>query len=497
MTQDDAFLQAILEAPDDDVPRLVYADWLEEHGDPRSTFLRVQCELARLAEDDLRREALRAQARPLEEQIRQALTQKVRPEWARKIPAWAVRALSFERGFPAVLTTTPAQFVKGAEALFRAVPVQHLKICSLRQALPQVLRVPQVERLRSLDLSWNRIGNAGAGTLAAARSLRNLTALNLHACKLRADGGVSLGSSQHLAGLTRLNLCANALYDKGVEGLTRSKHLWGLTDLDVGWFNNVGPRGAAALATSPRMVQLVRLKLDHNRLRERGATALGDGGLPVLRSLDVSFNNIGDAGAAALLTSTALPCLHTLNLAGNELTAAVWRVAPAAPLRDRLHLNLSQNPLADGAAMVDSALLAACVSLELNRCDLGDTEADALARSRGLTGLRSLHLAMNAITGEGLATLARSPYLGSLHSLSLAHNPLGSGGVEGLLDSQLAWQLTHLDLSCCQLPAIDGGRLAAAKSLESLVELRLRGNPRLDLARQRLVDRFGPRVVLN
>src|SRR5260370_37026404 len=44
------FLRAIDENPDDDGPRLVYADWLEEHGDTaRAEVIRVQCELARLA----------------------------------------------------------------------------------------------------------------------------------------------------------------------------------------------------------------------------------------------------------------------------------------------------------------------------------------------------------------------------------------------------------------------------------------------------------------
>ena len=35
MTLEDAFLQAILETPDDDLPRLAYADWLEEQDDPQ------------------------------------------------------------------------------------------------------------------------------------------------------------------------------------------------------------------------------------------------------------------------------------------------------------------------------------------------------------------------------------------------------------------------------------------------------------------------------
>jgi uncharacterized protein (TIGR02996 family) len=40
MTEEQAFLTAILERPDDDATKLVYADWLEEHDDPRCEFLR-------------------------------------------------------------------------------------------------------------------------------------------------------------------------------------------------------------------------------------------------------------------------------------------------------------------------------------------------------------------------------------------------------------------------------------------------------------------------
>ncbi|AMV24315.1 hypothetical protein VT84_07955 [Gemmata sp. SH-PL17] len=44
-----AFMAAILADPDDDTVRLVAADFLEENGDPdRATFIRIQCELARL-----------------------------------------------------------------------------------------------------------------------------------------------------------------------------------------------------------------------------------------------------------------------------------------------------------------------------------------------------------------------------------------------------------------------------------------------------------------
>src|SRR5262249_17123054 len=41
------FLAAIHAEPDADEPRLVFADWLEDHGDPRSELIRIQCEMAR------------------------------------------------------------------------------------------------------------------------------------------------------------------------------------------------------------------------------------------------------------------------------------------------------------------------------------------------------------------------------------------------------------------------------------------------------------------
>ncbi|MBY0456405.1 MAG: TIGR02996 domain-containing protein, partial [Gemmataceae bacterium] len=47
----DALLAAIRANPDEDTPRLAFADWLDEHGDEadraRAEFIRVQCELAR------------------------------------------------------------------------------------------------------------------------------------------------------------------------------------------------------------------------------------------------------------------------------------------------------------------------------------------------------------------------------------------------------------------------------------------------------------------
>ncbi len=49
MNEHDRLLHAAIEEPDDDAPRLVYADWLTDNGDPeRADFIRAQCRLATL-----------------------------------------------------------------------------------------------------------------------------------------------------------------------------------------------------------------------------------------------------------------------------------------------------------------------------------------------------------------------------------------------------------------------------------------------------------------
>ena len=66
MNDDQGFRRALRADPDDTVTRSVYADWLEERGDPRGTFLRLEAELAALPEDDERRGPLEDRLRELQ-----------------------------------------------------------------------------------------------------------------------------------------------------------------------------------------------------------------------------------------------------------------------------------------------------------------------------------------------------------------------------------------------------------------------------------------------
>lgn len=64
-----ALLQAVLATPHDDAPRLVYADWLEERGDARAEYLRLQCQLVRSWSYDNQRADLFQKAAALRSQI--------------------------------------------------------------------------------------------------------------------------------------------------------------------------------------------------------------------------------------------------------------------------------------------------------------------------------------------------------------------------------------------------------------------------------------------
>jgi uncharacterized protein (TIGR02996 family) len=63
MSDEAAFLAAIRTAPTDNLLRLVYADWLDEHDRPEGDYLRVECELADLDSADPRQDEVQARLR--------------------------------------------------------------------------------------------------------------------------------------------------------------------------------------------------------------------------------------------------------------------------------------------------------------------------------------------------------------------------------------------------------------------------------------------------
>jgi uncharacterized protein (TIGR02996 family) len=188
MTHDDAFLQAIIENPDDG-PRLVYADWLDEHRDPdRAEFIRVQCELARMAVFNDRRRGLQArQQHLLATQGTKWLTQ----DWP-DAGNPAVHARTFDRGFVAELSLRGRGLGDAG--------VQALVAC------------PRLALLTALDLAGNDIGDPGIRALAGSPFLTRLRFLDLRDNRFQLVLLEPLAASPHLPGLRELALTLEVSY---------------------------------------------------------------------------------------------------------------------------------------------------------------------------------------------------------------------------------------------------------------------------------------------
>src|SRR5262245_29221041 len=87
-----AFIEPIWQHPLDDGPRLAYADWLDERGDPRGELIRLQCQWPSWYQSGPRGLVRRERMEAL---IRDHGRRWVDPEG---LP-WGVR-ISYERGMP-------------------------------------------------------------------------------------------------------------------------------------------------------------------------------------------------------------------------------------------------------------------------------------------------------------------------------------------------------------------------------------------------------------
>jgi uncharacterized protein (TIGR02996 family) len=261
MTHADAFLQDILAHPDDDTPRLIFADWLEEQGDAnsvaRAEFIRVQCSLAN--------DRLPAGRRANLERRAWTFLMQYGGEWARPVRR-LVETWEFHRGFIGEVTLWGGTFLPRAARLFRRAPIQHVRLWreeapddGRRFSLPALAESKHLRRLRSLDLNDTR------------------------------------------------------LESQDVRALVVSKHLTNLTSLSLA-YNRIGDGGIRALAEAPLLGQLMYLDLSHNTIRATGARALAGALEQLARSLDglrlrrvdLSGNGLGMSGRQVFLDSRHL-----------------------------------------------------------------------------------------------------------------------------------------------------------------------------------------------
>src|SRR5262249_52162165 len=99
-----AVLSAIHADPATDAPRLIYADWLEERGNPLGELIRLQCGLALVKSRGIESDqAMANREKELEYQFKEIW--RGMPLYQRGMVAPQLRNDGFERGLPIVSTS--------------------------------------------------------------------------------------------------------------------------------------------------------------------------------------------------------------------------------------------------------------------------------------------------------------------------------------------------------------------------------------------------------
>ncbi|MGL5096423.1 MAG: TIGR02996 domain-containing protein, partial [Planctomycetia bacterium] len=319
----DAFLAKCVARPDDDAPRLAYADWLDAQKDPQGEFIRLQCKTVKMPHDDPKRAELLA--REVE------LLDEHGKNWAGRLPKMPdVWWLDFHRGLVQTARIWGWEiFREVADQVYAATPIRQLRF-------------------------WN----------------------------VTAESAMDLAESAKLSPLYALLMGNNLLFDDGAAAMAQSPHLDRIVLWDV-WDCHIGDAGAAGIAAAPGFLGLKALDLRLNKVGPAGAEALADSLLTArLHSLDLTYNRLGDAGAAFLAASPHVAGLHNLGLRDDGVTdAGAAAVADSASLLNLHHLDLSKNRIGDDGVkrLAQSPVLGSLRTLGLQQNPLGDAAAAALA----------------------------------------------------------------------------------------------------------------------
>jgi uncharacterized protein (TIGR02996 family) len=485
MPSRDDFLKSICDHPEDDGPRLVYADWLDEHGEPgRAELIRVQCELAGLAPDAPNYIDLEERQKELSACMRWAPTEGLPPVQG---VSWDT---TLERGFPAAVIyhhnavrvrhRNLETLVSCLEHVAVRTPVRHAKCYFLTPELSAgLLGSPVLEKYSGLTLgtqggeaeanedarrlaaSWHvrnlrclhrfsYLGDEGLAALARSPFLRRLTWLATGTFSATAAGLAALGRASWLAGLRRLDLSHGEECLSGLAGWSPLPHLHTLVVDDV----HLGPASRAALVRSRTFPRLARLSLSSCDLGMVGIKALGRQDWP-LTELRLDSAGLGTRGATALAGSRRMASLRSLDLADNAIEPRGVVALAGSPRLSRLrHLDLGKNQLGAGGleTLTASPHLKGLTSLNLrypvtHHYPITPADVRAFLSSLEMPGLRHLNLCGMSIGARGAKALASNPHFARLTMLTLRDCKIPDNGIRELLDSPHLQGLVSLDVA--------------------------------------------------
>ncbi|HJZ54542.1 MAG TPA: TIGR02996 domain-containing protein [Gemmataceae bacterium] len=353
MTDRQALRRAIIENPDEDTPRLAFADWLDEHGDERdryrARFIRVQCGMACTEEQHPAWRKLFA------EQAKMQKAMAWEPDhWPKHLEKRAT-SFDYERGFVAALTVHAKRFLAEAEKFYADDPIQRVKFVKLtaRQgSVPpeELFGSPHLARLRALDLTGSGVGDAILGLIATSPHLAGLRTLVLSENSLSTDGLGRLIDSRSLPALTHLDLNRSSFpADEGVRAMVTRPGFRRIRSLDL-FMTGITLAGVRAVAESPHAAGLERLRLGApdwtvrwDESNDVAATAMAEAvanspHLARLKELDLSWRRIGLEGLKAIARSPHLKSLRRLSLRRCAFPAPAAKVVAESPNLKGLYL---------------------------------------------------------------------------------------------------------------------------------------------------------------
>jgi uncharacterized protein (TIGR02996 family) len=471
-----ALLAAICAHPEEDTPRLMFADWLDEQATEasrvRAEFIRLQCELARLADDDSDSHALYEFLRDrdfvtrpsadwtrIDDGIHRRIALTVRADdllkyhgdsWVPKLPKAhkVVWEDGFHRGFahrvsfgslrnlkalaarlraatPAVTLVAPAFTSQFVEQLAGAGLLGWICGLELRDDCAAALRTfgqhPEAAGVRTIKVRYGASDEVVAA-LTETPHWTGLRALDLSETVVSSDAAENLFRAEHLRTLKRLHVHGNAWPAETLRAFAAGGFTE-LTSLRFNW-SGLDDEGAEALAACPALARLRKLDLDHNGLTGRGVTEL----LCSPHLERVAFLGLEGNPCARLdgkrLAATEPAALRMFHAHGCRFTTAdVRKLARCPRLSTLWYLDLDSNGLGTGAVRElvrgFGKWCPPIIWLTHNRID--DTGAELIAKWKAASALRVLHLKFNeGMTDAGARALLDSPNLTNLDGLGVS-----------------------------------------------------------------------------
>ena len=324
-TENTAFLNRIIEAPDDDTVRLVYADWLDENGAPeRAAFIRLQIESERaepVTDNPAREHASR-------------LLDQYGEQWAAEVGfrAPGVSSVYFRRGFIESVRAFAAVFVRHGAGWVHRAPVRGLRLTHVAGGSSRLGACRHLQRITELQLCDPSLGTRDLRELITSQNLR-LRSLQIQggsgedvwrrqACQVGTDGLGGLAEAPFLAQLERLRICTRAVVGgRGLRALAESKNIGSLRSFELTG-GDVADAGALVLANSTRLGGLESLTLESNSLSGTGMVALlHSPGLRGLVDVDLSYNWGFDFTIRGLSGLNLPPRLELIRMGGSPISS--------------------------------------------------------------------------------------------------------------------------------------------------------------------------------